>query len=88
MVAITKADMLSEHELDTARERITQQLLEHELVCEDFGGDTQVVTVSAKTGEGMEELLEAIQLQADVRTRVAWWCGQAGLSSLWRAAGA
>lgn len=66
MVCITKADMVDEKELETARERIAQQLLEHELVCEDFGGDTQVVTVSAKTGEGMDELLEAIQLQAEV----------------------
>ena len=66
VVAITKCDMLSETELETARERIVQQLLEHQMVCEDFGGDTQVVCVSAKTGEGMDDLLESIQLQAEV----------------------
>ncbi len=48
-------------------ERVKQQLTEHELVCEEWGGDTICVPVSAKTGEGIEELLENILLVAEVR---------------------
>ncbi len=48
-------------------ERVKQQLTEHELVCEEWGGDTICVPVSAKTGEGIEDLLENILLVAEVR---------------------
>ncbi|MBP0967323.1 MAG: translation initiation factor IF-2, partial [Oscillospiraceae bacterium] len=48
-------------------ERVKQQLTEHELVCEEWGGDTICVPVSAKTGQGIEELLENILLVAEVR---------------------
>ena len=48
-------------------ERVKQQLTEYELVCEEWGGDTICVPVSAKTGEGIEELLENILLVAEVR---------------------
>lgn len=48
-------------------DRVKQQLTEHELVCEEWGGDTICVPVSAKTGEGIEELLENILLVAEVR---------------------
>lgn len=47
-------------------ERIKQTLTEYELVCEEWGGDTICVPVSAKTGEGMENLLEMVNLTADV----------------------
>src|SRR5207302_5627089 len=47
-------------------QRIKQQLSEHGLVAEDWGGDTMMVPVSARTGEGMEKVLEAILLQAEV----------------------
>jgi translation initiation factor IF-2 len=43
-----------------------QELTQHELVPEEWDGDTMVVKVSAKTGEGVEDLLEAILLQAEV----------------------
>lgn len=46
--------------------RIKQQLSEQELVVEEWGGDTVVVEVSAKTGKGIPELLEMILLVADV----------------------
>ncbi|MBC8259871.1 MAG: translation initiation factor IF-2 [SAR324 cluster bacterium] len=46
--------------------RIQQELLLHELIPEDLGGSTIFVKVSAKTGEGLEELLEMIHLQAEV----------------------
>jgi len=46
--------------------RIQQELLEHELIPENLGGSTIFVNVSAKTGEGIDELLEMIQLQAEL----------------------
>ena len=48
-------------------ERIKQQLTEYELVCEDWGGDTIMVPVSAVTGEGVDQLLEMILLVAEVQ---------------------
>lgn len=48
-------------------ERVKQELTEHGIVCEDWGGDTICVPVSAKTGEGIEELLEDILLVAEVK---------------------
>mgnify|MGYP001081641337 CR=1 FL=1 len=47
-------------------EKIKQTLTEYELVCEEWGGDVICVPVSAKTGQGMENLLEMVNLTADV----------------------
>lgn len=47
-------------------ERAMQQLAEHELLAEDWGGDTIMVKVSAKKGEGIDELLEMILLVAEM----------------------
>lgn len=47
-------------------EKIKQTLTEYELVCEEWGGDVICVPVSAKTGEGMDTLLEMVNLTADV----------------------
>ena len=47
-------------------ERIINELLQHEIVVEALGGDTQVVEVSAKTKAGLDNLIEAILLQAEV----------------------
>ncbi|TVU88386.1 translation initiation factor IF-2 [Vreelandella titanicae] len=47
-------------------DRIKNELSQHGVISEEWGGDTQFVHVSAKTGEGMEELLEAIQLASEV----------------------
>lgn len=52
-------------------ERVKQQLTEYGLVCEDWGGDTICIPVSAKTGEGIEELLENILLVAEVKELTA-----------------
>ena len=46
--------------------RIQQELLAHELIPEDLGGSNIFVKVSAKTGEGLDELLEMIHLQAEI----------------------
>ena len=62
VVAINKIDR------ETANiERVKQELLEYELVPEEWGGDTICVPVSAKTGEGIETLLEMMLLVADVK---------------------
>lgn len=47
-------------------ERVLQQLTEHELVPEEWGGDTPVVYVSAKTGENINKLLETVLLVAEM----------------------
>jgi translation initiation factor IF-2 len=46
--------------------RVRSQLTEYELVAEEFGGQTTMVDVSAKTGQNLDELLEMVLLQADV----------------------
>ncbi len=46
--------------------RIKQQLSEHNLLVEEWGGDTVVLTLSAKTGQGVNELLDMVLLVADV----------------------
>ena len=62
VVAINKIDKVGAN-----IERIKQQLTEYELVCEEWGGDTIMVPVSAHTGEGVEQLLEMILLVAEVQ---------------------
>jgi len=47
-------------------DRVKQQLAEHGLMPEDWGGDTMVVPVSAITGMGLEDLLESILVQAEM----------------------
>ncbi|ALG69001.1 translation initiation factor IF-2 [Beggiatoa leptomitoformis] len=47
-------------------DRVKQELSGYEVVTEEWGGDTMFVHVSAKTGEGIDGLLEAILLQAEV----------------------
>ena len=61
VVAINKID-----KPEAQPDRIKQQLSEHGLVPEEWGGDTMMIPVSARTGEGLEKLLEAILLQAEV----------------------
>ncbi|MGN0819484.1 MAG: translation initiation factor IF-2 [Christensenellaceae bacterium] len=48
-------------------ERVRQQLTEHEILVEDWGGDVMLVPVSAKTGEGVDKLLDSILLIAEMR---------------------
>ncbi len=61
IVAINKID---KPEADP--ERVKTELSQHEVIPEDWGGDTQFVNVSAKTGEGIDELLDAILLQSEL----------------------
>ena len=48
-------------------DRIKEELTKYELVCEDWGGDIICVPVSAKTGDGIDELLENVLLVAEVQ---------------------
>ncbi len=61
IVAVNKIDKPSAN-----IERVKQELTEYELIAEDWGGSTIFVPVSAKTGEGIEDLLEMILLTAEV----------------------
>ncbi len=61
IVAVNKMDKAG---ADPAR--VQRELAEHDLAPEDWGGDTIFVQVSAKTGQGIDELLEMILLQAEV----------------------
>ena len=62
IVAVNKCDRA-----DARPERVRTQLMEHGLVPEEFGGDVMFVNVSAAKGTGIEELLEAILLTAEVQ---------------------
>jgi translation initiation factor IF-2 len=61
VVAINKID---KHEANP--EKVKQELLTHGVVPEEYGGDSPVVLVSAKTGKGVDDLLEQLLLQAEV----------------------
>ena len=61
IVAINKMDLEG-----ADPDRVTNELASKDLVPEAWGGDVQFKQVSAITGEGMEELLEAISLQAEL----------------------
>ena len=61
IVAINKMD-----KPEANPERIKQQLTEYGLVCEEWGGDTIVCPISAKTGMGVDTLLEMLTLTAEV----------------------
>ena len=62
IVAVNKIDKPSANV-----EKVKQELIEYELVAEDWGGSTVFVPVSAHTGEGIEELLEMILLTSEVK---------------------
>lgn len=47
-------------------DRVRNELSQHGVISEDWGGDTQFVEVSAKTGQGIDELLEAVLLVSEV----------------------
>lgn len=61
VVAINKID-----KPEAQPERVKMDLVAHEVVPEEFGGDVMFREVSAKTGKGIDELLEAVLLQAEI----------------------
>ena len=62
VVAVNKMDLPG-----ADAERVKQELTKYDLLAEDWGGDTIVVPISAKTGQGIEELLENVLLVAEMR---------------------
>ncbi len=61
IVAVNKID-----KPEAQPDRVMQELSQQEVIPEEWGGDTMFVQVSAKTGEGIDDLLDAILLQAEV----------------------
>nr|NKB46557.1 translation initiation factor IF-2 [Legionellales bacterium] len=61
VVAVNKIDK-PEADVD----RVKNELVQHEVIPEDWGGDVMFINISAKTGDGIEQLLDAILLQAEV----------------------
>ncbi|WP_295387295.1 translation initiation factor IF-2 [uncultured Thiodictyon sp.] len=61
VVAVNKMD-----KPDANPDRVMQELSQHDVLTESWGGDTQLIKVSAKTGDGIDDLLDAILLQAEV----------------------
>ena len=61
VVAVTKID-----KPDSDPERVRNELAKHEVIPEDWGGQNMFVNVSARSGAGIDQLLEAILLQAEV----------------------
>ncbi len=62
IVAINKMDKPTANP-----DKIKEQLTKYDLVCEEWGGDTIIVPISAKTGMGLDELLEMVLLTAEVQ---------------------
>jgi len=61
LVAVNKVD-----KPDANVERVKQELAAQDVVPEDWGGDTQFIEVSAKTGQGVDKLLEGLLLQVEI----------------------
>ena len=61
VVAVNKIDLPGANPA-----RVKQELLQHEVTVEDFGGDVLVAEISAKFGQGIEDLLEKVLLQAEI----------------------
>ncbi len=62
IVAINKMDKEAANP-----DRVMQQLTEHEIIPEEWGGDTPCIPISAKTGMGIDDLLEMVTLVADMK---------------------
>ncbi|HWT16878.1 MAG TPA: translation initiation factor IF-2 [Patescibacteria group bacterium] len=72
IVAVNKMD-----KQDADPERVKQGLIQHEVVPEEWGGDTIFVPVSAKTGMGVDSLLDAVLVQSEVMELTAVTEGRA-----------
>ncbi len=72
IVAVNKMD-----KPEANPENVKQGLVQHEVVPEEWGGDTQFVPVSARTGDGVDALLDAVSVQAEVMELTAASTGRA-----------
>ena len=66
IVAMNKMD---KYEINP--DRVKQELMQYELVPEEWGGDTMLIPISAKTGMGIDELLDAVNLVAEMQELTA-----------------
>ena len=66
IVAINKMDKPGVHP-----ERVKEELMQHDVIAEDYGGDVMTVEISAKKGTGIDELLDMILLKAAMLERKA-----------------
>ncbi len=73
VVAVNKID-----KSDADPDRVRTELAKHEVIPEEWGGQSMFVNVSARTGDGVDQLLEAILLQAEVLELQAPASGLAG----------
>src|SRR3954466_4308718 len=62
VIALNKID-----KADANPDRVKTELMEHGVVIEEFGGETPLVPVSARTGEGLDDLLDTVLIVADVQ---------------------
>ncbi len=62
IVAMNKMD-----KYEVNPDRVKQELMQHELVPEEWGGETMVIPISAKTGMGIDELLDSVNLVAEMQ---------------------
>ena len=88
IVAINKVD---KEDIDI--DRVKQDLARHEVDIEDYGGDTQVVCISGKTGKGMPDLenaavtlSEVLDMRADVDGQAEGWVLEASIKSMGKVA--
>lgn len=65
VVAVNKIDIPGINKI-AQMEKLKKQLSDHEVLIEEYGGDVPIVQLSAKTGEGVDKLLEILQLVAEV----------------------
>jgi translation initiation factor IF-2 len=65
VVAVNKIDIPGINKV-AQMEKLKKQLSDHEVLIEEYGGDVPIVQLSAKTGEGVDKLLEILQLVAEV----------------------
>ena len=72
IVAVNKID-----KPDADPDKVKNELSKYNIIPEDWGGDTQVIHVSAHTGEGIPELLDSITLQAEIMELKATFTGSA-----------
>lgn len=77
IIVLNKVDKIPVAERPATRQRVLAQLLNHDLIAEEFGGEVQVAEVAARTGEGIPALMDSLLLQAEVLELQAAISGQA-----------
>ena len=77
IIALNKIDKIPYEDRSKARTKVLTQLMTHNLIAEEFGGEVQVVEVAGRTGEGLKELVDGILMQADLLELQSSFKGQA-----------